>query len=91
MADDVKCLRILKEGVSLEDIFKEEFLNKLNENSGDKEIIPVGAAFILKSGEITEDILNLGYRNDNEINTNIVFIEVNDDPKNLEIIKNSLN
>ncbi|MBE6508248.1 MAG: hypothetical protein E7Z77_02415 [Methanobrevibacter sp.] len=91
MADDVKCLRILKEGVYLEDIFKEEFLNKLNENFGDKKIIPVGAAFILKSGEVTEDIFNLAYRNDNEIDNNIVLIEVNDNPENLEIIKNSLN
>ena len=90
MADEVKSLRILKEGVSLKDIFNEEFLNKLNENSGDIEVIPVGAAFILKDGEITKDMFNLAYRNDEEISNDIVLIEVNDDPQNLEIIKNSL-
>ena len=29
MTDDIKCLRILEEGISFKDSFKEEFLNKL--------------------------------------------------------------
>ena len=41
MAEYVKCLRILKEGVSLKDIFKEEFLNKLDENFDNVDIFPL--------------------------------------------------
>ena len=82
--DDDKCLRILK------DIFKEEFLNKLNENFDNVEIIPVGVAFILKNDEITEDMINLTYRNDDDINNNIVLIDVNNNPENMDSIKKSL-
>ena len=49
MTEEVKCLRILKEGISLKDIFKEEFLNKLDENFDNVEIFPVGVAFVLKN------------------------------------------
>ncbi len=90
MADDVKSLRILKEGVSLKDIFKEEFLDKLNENLGDNEVIPIGAAFILKNGEVTEDMFNLAYRSDDDIDANIILIDVNNNPDNMDIIQKSL-
>ena len=89
MAEDVKLLRILKEGVSLKDIFKEEFLNKLDENFDNVDIFPVGVAFILKNEEITEDMINLTYRNDEDINNNIILIDVNNNPKNMEPIKKS--
>lgn len=90
MSDGVKCLRILKEDISLKDIFKEEFLNKLNENFEDNEIFPVGVAFILKNGEITEDMINLTYRNDEDISNNTIIIDVNNNPENIDLIKKSL-
>ena len=90
MVEDVKCLRILKEGVSLKDIFKEEFLDKLNENFDDNEVIPIGAAFILRNGEVTEDMFNLAYRNDDDIDDNIILIDVNNNPGNMEIIQKLL-
>ena len=90
MADDVKCLRILKEGMSLKDIFKEEFLNKLDENFENLDIFPVGVAFVLKNGEITEDMINLTYRNDEDIYNNLLLIDVNNNPDNMDAIKKSL-
>lgn len=90
MAEDVKCLRILKEGISLKDIFKDEFLNKLNDNFEDLDVFPVGVAFVLKNGEITEDMFNLTYRNDEDINNNILLIDVNNNPDNMDYIKKSL-
>lgn len=90
MADEVKCLRILKEGISLKDIFNEEFLNKLDENFDNVEIFPVGVAFVLKNEEITEDMINLTYRNDDDINNNIILIDVNNNPDNMDPIKKSL-
>ena len=90
MADDVKCLRILKEGMSLKDIFKEEFLNKLDENFGDLEVFPVGVAFALKNEEITEDMINLTYRDDDDINNNVIVIDIGKNPDNMDLIKKSL-
>ena len=90
MTEEVKCLRILKEGISLKDIFKEEFLNKLDENFDNVEIFPVGVAFVLKNEEITEDMINLTYRNDEDINNNIILIDVNNNPENIDPIKKSL-
>ncbi|MBR0059136.1 MAG: hypothetical protein IJH63_02220 [Methanobrevibacter sp.] len=90
MVGDVKCLRILKEGISLKDIFKDEFLNKLNDNFEDLDIFPVGVAFVLKNGEITEDMINLTYRNDEDINNDILLIDVNNNPDNMDFIKKSL-
>ena len=83
-------MRILKEGISLKDMFKEEFLNKLDENFDNVEIFPVGVAFILKNEEITEDMINLTYRNDDDINNNIILIDVNNNPDNMNPIKKSL-
>lgn len=90
MIDDAKCLRILKEGISLKDIFKEEFLNKLDENFGELEIFPVGVAFALKNGEITEDMVNLTYRDDEDIKNNILLIDVSKNPEYMDSIKKSL-
>lgn len=90
MTDDVKCLRILKDGISLKDIFKDEFLNKLEENFKDYDVFPVGIAFVLKNGEITEDMINLSYRHDEDINSNTVLIDVNNNPDNMNAIKKSL-
>ena len=90
MSDDEKCLRILKKGISLKDIFKDKFLNKLNDNFENLEVVPVGVAFVLKNGEITEDMINLTYRNDEDINNNIILIDVNNNPENMDAIKKSL-
>lgn len=90
MSEDIKCLRILKENISLKDIFKEEFLNKLNKNFEDNEILPVGIAFILKNEEITEDMINLTYRNDEDISNNTIIIDVNNNPENINRISKSL-
>lgn len=90
MVEDVKCLRILKEGISLKDIFKEEFLNKLDENFGDLEVFPVGVAFVLKNEEITDDMINLTYRDDDDINNNIIVIDIGKNPEHMEAIQKSL-
>ena len=90
MADDVKSLRILKEGVSLKNIFKEEFLEKLDENFGDLEVVPVGVAFILKRDEITDDFVNLTNRDDDDIANNIVLIDVGKKPEYMDFINKSL-
>ena len=90
MENDEKCLRILKKGVSLKDIFKDEFINKLNDNFENSEVVPVGVAFVLKNNEITEDMINLTYRNDEDINNEIVLIDVNNNPDNMNAIKKSL-
>ena len=90
MVDDVKCLRILKEGISLKDILKEEFLNKLDENFGELEVIPVGVAFALKDGEITKDMINLTYRDDTDIMDNTLVIDIGKDPENIDLIIKSL-
>lgn len=90
MADDVKCLRILKENTSLNEIFNEKFLNKLEENFETLDIFPVGVAFILKNDEITEDMINLTYRNDEDIKNNVIVIDVNNNPDYLDAIKKSL-
>ena len=90
MEEDIKCLRILKEGISLKDIFHEEFLNKLDKNFGDLDVFPVGVAFALKKGEITEDMINLTYRDDDDINNNIIVIDIGKNPENMDLIKKSL-
>ena len=69
---------------------KDEFLNKLNDNFEDLDIFPVGVAFVLKNGEITEDMINLTYRNDEDINNDILLIDVNNNPDNMDFIKKSL-
>lgn len=89
MAEDVKSLRILKEDVSLKDIFKEEFLEKLNENFGDIDIFPVGVAFAVQKEDITDDIIQLNYRNDDEIKNNIVMIDIQNNPEYIKKIINS--
>ena len=90
MEEDVKCLRILKEGISLKDILKEEFLNKLEANFEDLEVVPVGVAFALKNGEITEDMNNLTYRDDADITNNVIVIDIGKNPENMDLIKKSL-
>lgn len=89
MTDDVKCLKILKEGISLKDIFKEEFLNKLDENFEDLDVFPVGVAFAVQKEDITEDIIQLNYRNDDEINNNVVMIDTQNNHENINRIINS--
>lgn len=90
MSEDVKCLRVLKEGVSLKDVFNEKFLNKLEKNFGELDIIPVGVAFALKDGEITKDMINLTYRDDGDIMDNILVIDIGKDPENIDLIIKSL-
>ena len=90
MVDEVKCLRILKEGISLKDVLKEEFLNRLEANFEDLDVVPIGVAFALKNEEITEDMINLTYRDDEDINDNILVIDIGKNPEHMEAIKKSL-
>lgn len=90
MEEDVKCLRILKEGMSLKDILKEEFLNRLEANFEELEVVPIGVAFALKNGEITEDMFNLTYRDDEDITNNVIVIDISKNPENMDLIKKSL-
>lgn len=86
MVEDVKCLRILKEGISLKDIFKEEFLNKLNDNFEELDIFPVGVAFAVEKDDIDVDMINLAFRSDEDIKNNLVIIDVQKNPENMEKI-----
>lgn len=86
MVEETKCLRILKEGISLKDIFREDFLNKLDENFEDLDIFPVGIAFTVEKDDIDVDLINLVVRNDDDIKNNLVMIDVQKNPKNLEKI-----
>ncbi len=88
MVKDAKCLRILKEGISLKDIFEEEFLDKLNENFEDLDVFPVGVAFAVQKEDITADMIQLSYRNDDEIENNLVMIDVQKDYENMSKIMN---
>lgn len=90
MEEDAKCLRILKEGMSLKDILKEEFLNRLEANFEELEVVPIGVAFALKNGEITEDMFNLTYRDDEDITNNVIVIDISKNPENMDLIKKSL-
>lgn len=89
MTEDMKCLRILKEGVSLSDVFKEDFLDNLDENFGDFDVFPVGIAFAVQKEDITEDMINLTYRDDNDIQDNIIVIDVGKNPEHMDKILNS--
>ena len=86
MVEETKCLRILKEGISLKDIFREDFLNKLDENFEDLDIFPVGIVFTVEKDDIDVDLINLVVRNDDDIKNNLVMIDVQKNPKNLEKI-----
>lgn len=90
MADDIKCLKILKDETSLKDIFKEEFLNKLSENFGELDVFPVGIALAVQKEDITEDIIQLTHRNDDEIKKDIVLIDIQNDYNHMSKIINSL-
>ena len=90
MTDDIKCLRILLDNFSLKDIFKEDFLKKIEENFKEYDVLPIGLAFALKNGEITEDMISISYRNDDEIKDNIALVDVQTNPENLAIIKKVL-
>jgi len=87
MQEDVKYLRVLQEDVSIKDIIKEDFLVKLEKNFEDINIFPVGIAFALEKENIDVDMINLAYRNDDDIKNNIVLIDVQKDPKNMEKIR----
>ena len=50
----------------------------------------INAAFVLKDGEINKDILTLSYRNDEEIKSNTVLIDVQNNPETLDIIRKTL-
>ena len=59
MVEEVKCLKILKEELSLNDIFKEEFLNKLDENFEGLDVFPIGIALAILKEDITEDFIQV--------------------------------
>jgi hypothetical protein len=87
MTNDTMSLRVLQNDVSLKEVFNPDFLKKLEENFDNLEIIPIGIAFVLKDGEINADMINISYRNDEEIDSNTVLIDVQTDPKNMDIIR----
>lgn len=87
MVDEAKCLRILQGGMSLKDMFNEEFLNKLNDSFGDLDIFPVGVAFAVEKDDIDVDLINLAFRNDDDIKNNLVLIDVQKNPDNMEKIR----
>lgn len=87
MVDEAKCLRILQGDMSLKDMFNEEFLNKLNDSFGDLDIFPVGVAFAVEKDDIDVDLINLAFRNDDDIKNNLVLIDVQKNPDNMEKIR----
>ena len=89
MTDDIKYLRVLKEGLSLKEIFSEEFLNKLKDNFEDFEILPVGVAFAIQKDNVTEDMIQLNYRTDDEMDNNIIMIDAQNNHENITRILNS--
>ncbi len=90
MINDARSLRVLQDEVSLKEVFNPVFLKKLEENFENLEVIPIGVAFVLKEDEINKDIINLSYRNDEEIKSNTVLIDVQNNPETLETIKKIL-
>lgn len=90
MKKDARSLRVLQEEISLKEVFNVDFLKKLEENFENLEVIPINAAFVLKEGEINKDILTLSYRNDEEIKSNTVLIDVQNNPETLDIIRKTL-
>lgn len=90
MAEETKCLKILKDGVSLKSIFKEEFLNKLDENFEGLDVFPVGIALAIQKEDITEDIIQLTHRNDDEIKKDLVLIDIQNDYNYMSKIINTL-
>lgn len=87
MTNDTMSLRVLQKDVSLKEVFNQDFLKKLEESFDNLEIIPVGIAFVLKDSGINEDMINISYRNDEEIKSNTVLIDVQTNPKNMDIIR----
>jgi hypothetical protein len=90
MTKNARSLRVLQEGISLKEVFNADFLKKLEENFENLEVIPINATFVLKDGEINKDILTLSYRNDEEIKSNTVLIDVQNNPETLDIIRKTL-
>lgn len=90
MAEETKCLKILKDGVSLKSIFKEEFLNKLDENFEGLDVFPVGIALAIQKEDITEDIIQLTHRNDDEIKKDLVLVDIQNDYNYMSKIINTL-
>lgn len=90
MTKNARSLRVLQEEISLKEVFNADFLKKLEENFENLEVIPINVAFVLKDGEINKDILTLSYRNDEEIKSNTVLIDVQNNPETLDIIRKTL-
>ena len=90
MINDARSLRVLQDEVSLKEVFNPVFLKKLEENFENLEVIPIGVSFVLREDEINKDIINLSYRNDEEIKSNTVLIDVQNNPETLETIKKIL-
>lgn len=66
MVDDIKCLRSLQDNVSLKDIFKEDFLKKIEENFKEYDVLPIGLAFA-KKGYATQILLKEGMLKDGDL------------------------
>lgn len=81
-----RSLKVIQEDISLKDIFNQEFLDKLKINFEDVDIIPIAVAFALKKDEITQDLINLSYRDDEDIENNTIIIDVQKNPDNLDSI-----
>ena len=85
-----KCLRILQDGVKLEELLNEEFMNKLNENFEGMNIFPIAVTFAIEKDDIVQDNINLLHRNDEERGSNTIMVDVSSNPKNMPKIINSL-
>jgi hypothetical protein len=87
MQNDLKSLRVLQEEISIKDILKEDFLVKLEKNFDEIDIFPVGIAFALKKDDVAVDMINLTYRDDDDLENNVVLIDVQKDPTNMDNIR----
>ena len=90
MTKNTKSLRVLQEETSLNEVFNTDFLKKLEESFENLEIIPINVAFVLKDDGINKDIITLSYRTDEEIKSNTLLIDVQNNPETLDIIKKTL-
>lgn len=90
MTKNTKSLRVLQEETSLNEVFNTDFLKKLEESFENLEITPINVAFVLKDDGINKDIITLYYRTDEEIKSNTLLIDVQNNPETLDIIKKTL-
>ena len=54
------------------------------------DVFPVGIAFAIQKEDITEDIIQLTHRDDDEIKNDIVLIDIQNDYNHMSKIINTL-